>query len=67
MATENVNVWADGFGVWHASVPKGPSAAHIARKLIKDELQARGELRFGYVLYLVRENEENGVVTYREK
>jgi len=42
--THNPNVWADGFGSWHASVPLTASPArdaHAARALIKAELQAR--------------------------
>lgn len=38
-------VWADGFGVWHASVPLSGSRqrdAATARKLILAELEARG-------------------------
>lgn len=48
--------WADGFGLWHAVVPAGPSAAHMARRVIRTELEARGEIRAGYVIRLKRDD-----------
>ena len=43
----NPSTWADGFGVWHASVPATDdrrSDAAAARKLIRAELEARSAL-----------------------
>lgn len=43
-----VTTWADGFGVWHASVPLTGSPqrdAAVARKALREELAAR-ESRF---------------------
>lgn len=41
----NPNVWADGFGNWHASVPMtdARTQARDARRLIAAELRERGE------------------------
>jgi len=63
------NVWADGFGVWHAAVPISGSAgkdAAAARKLIRTELDARG-VSASYPLHVTREQITNhGTVKYRE-
>ena len=42
--SQNPKVWADGFGVWHASVPLSGSRqrdAALARKMIRAELAER--------------------------
>lgn len=67
-----VTTWADGFGVWHASVPTTDNpnhAAHVARAAIKAELLARAPrgatLR---PIRLIREEVAScgGAVTYKE-
>jgi hypothetical protein len=71
MTTEtfNVKTWADGFGVWHASVPLSGSAsrdAMRARRQIRAELDARGVSEH-YRLRVTRERVTNhGTAVYRE-
>lgn len=65
----NVNVWADGFGIWHASVPKteARTEAREARKLIMAELRARGDVGKGFRLRVTHERfTGHGTVVYRE-
>ncbi|MDF2506325.1 MAG: hypothetical protein K0Q52_184 [Microbacterium sp.] len=41
--------YADGFGTWHAVIPAGrDNPERIARALIRDELDMRGERGPGY-------------------
>lgn len=66
-----VHTWANGYGIWHARVPEGPSAAHIARHAIRAELKARGDVGAGYVIRLVKADPAicdaiPGTVVYRE-
>lgn len=56
MTCKHGATWADGFGIWHAIVPAGPSAAHVARRLIRSELEERGEIGAGYVIRLTRDS-----------
>jgi hypothetical protein len=63
--------WADGYGRWHASVSlaHGPSAAHIARQAIREELRQRGETRTGAASFfrLIRVGATgHGTVEFRE-
>lgn len=68
----NPKVWADGFGVWHASVPITDSPrrdAMAARKLIKAELEARYAPNYDpRTLHVVKERvTSHGTVIYRER
>lgn len=65
-----VTTWADGFGIWHASVPLSGSRhkdAMTARKAIRDELvAARGVFPY-YALRVTRERVTfHGTAHYRE-
>ena len=64
-----ITTWADGFGIWHASVPLSGSRhkdAMTARKAIRDELTARG-VTPNYILKVTRERITNhGTAHYRE-
>lgn len=63
----HVEPWANGFGVWHVRVPEGPSAAHIARKAIKDAINARqGEQITWLFLKRCPDLDLPGSVVYRE-
>ncbi|AIG78447.1 Hypothetical protein AJAP_28040 [Amycolatopsis japonica] len=68
---ENVNVWADAFGVWHASVPLSGSRhrdAMRARKLIVDAIAERSGPSFDPSrVRVTRESiTGHGTVKYRE-
>ena len=43
MSAERTDIitWADARGFWHARVPEGQSAAHLARHAIREELESR--------------------------
>ena len=64
-----VTTWADGLGIWHASVPMSGSQhkdAMTARKAIRDELDAR-DVSPAYALRVTRERVTNhGTAIYRE-
>ena len=64
-----ITTWADGFGIWHASVPLSGSRhkdAMTARKAIRDELDAR-DVSPTYALRVTREHITNhGTAHYRE-
>ena len=64
-----VTTWADGFGIWHASVPLSGSRhkdAMAARKAIREELDSRG-VSTDYILKVTLEHVTNhGTATYRE-
>lgn len=70
----NVTTWADGFGVWHASVPITDSRqrdAMAARKAILAELKLRydawNRTLDPSTLHVTREHITNhGTVVYRE-
>lgn len=69
---ENVTTWADGFGVWHASVPLTDGRqrdAMTARKAIQAELEERYAPNYDpSTLHVTREHVTNhGTVHYREK
>ena len=55
-------VYADGYGRWHAYIPEGRASGGIlvARSLIRDELNARGEGITSFTRYVV-ENVCRGV------
>lgn len=65
-----VTTWADGYGVWHVSVPITDNRrkdAMTARRAIREELDARG-VSPHYHLAVIRERITNhGTVIYREK
>lgn len=64
-----VTVWADGFGVWHASVPftiHPNRNAHAARAAIKAELAARGESPAYPLRVTIERHTGHGTVIYRE-
>lgn len=68
---ENVTTWADGYGVWHASVPLTDSPmrnALAARKAIHTELEARYAPQYDpSTLHVSRERVTNhGTVIYVE-
>ena len=69
MTMNKVTTWADGFGIWHASVPLSGSRhkdALTARKAIRDELTARG-VSLDYALKVTRERVTfHGTAHYRE-
>ena len=69
MGMNKVVTWADGFGIWHASVPLSGSRhkdALAARKAIRDELTARG-VSPDYPLKVTREHVTfHGTAHYRE-
>jgi hypothetical protein len=54
------HTYADGFGVWHAYVKSraGGREIVIARRLIREELEARGTVDAAYVRRAVVEHEE---------
>jgi hypothetical protein len=65
------NVWADGFGRWHASVPLSGSQqkdARLARKLILAELIERaGPIFDPHCIHVTRYDVTNhGTAKYRE-
>ena len=64
-----ITTWADGFGIWHASVPLSGSRhkdAMTARKAILKELAARN-VSDDYRLRVTRERITNhGTAHYRE-
>lgn len=67
----NPKVWADGFGIWHASVPLSGSRAKdaaAARKLIRAELEARYAPNYDpHTLRITRERiTSHGTVIYGE-
>lgn len=69
--SQNTKVWADGFGVWHASVPLSGSRqrdANLARKMIRDELAERHSPNFDpQVVGVTRVSVTNhGTAVYRE-
>jgi hypothetical protein len=68
---ENVKVWADGFGRWHASVPLMGSAskeAVAARRAILAELRLRAPRDAKLVLRVTRERVTgHGTVIYGEQ
>lgn len=37
----DIHTWADGYGLWHASVPMTPDAAKVAKRAIVAELRQR--------------------------
>lgn len=45
-----VTTWADGFGIWHAVVPATADAVSVARRAIRLELTARGDMSPSYRL-----------------
>ena len=49
-------VYADGYGRWHAYIPEGRASGSIlvARSLIRDELNARGEGITSFTRYVVQ-------------
>lgn len=52
------SVWADGSGRWHVSVSRVHSMGvqqSVARRAIRDELSARGDLGSGYRVRVVFE------------
>lgn len=66
-----VTTWADGYGVWHASVPLVGDErieAETARVAIWAELSARDvDRKYARVLAVVREGTtSHGTVKYRE-
>lgn len=64
-----VTTWADGFGVWHASVPLGNGdEANIAKAAILAELAQRGDARFAAEhMHVEAEHVTNhGTVVFRE-
>lgn len=71
MSENNPTTWADGFGVWHASVPMSGSRrrdAMAARKAIMAELEERYAPNYDpSTLHVTREHVTNhGTVIYRE-
>lgn len=68
--SENPNVWADGYGKWHASVPISTpnKQAHAARALIHAELEERLAPNYDRsTLRITREHVTNhGTVVYGE-
>jgi len=71
MSEHNVKVWADGFGVWHASVPLDGSPATqaaTARRLIRTALEERYAPNYDpRTLHVTRERTTNhGTAIYRE-
>lgn len=69
-AVKPAQTWADGFGIWHASVPAGPDAARHAKRAIYGELVARGEIASSNALRVERVGYVSGSlatrVEYRE-
>lgn len=68
---ENTNVWADGFGRWHASVPLTDSRrkdALTARALIREALTEREGPQFDPTrVHVTRERvTEHGTAIYGE-
>lgn len=64
----NVRAWADGFGVWHASVPVVGTVGEqeqAARKAIRSEMEARGEVGKGHRIRLHRVGESQQMTTDR--
>lgn len=71
MTEQNVTTWADGYGLWHASVPLSGSRtrdAHVARRLIRTELEERYAPSYDrHTLHVRREHVTNhGTAIYRE-
>ncbi len=70
MMTTRVHTWADGFGIWHASVPLTASPkqdAQKARRAIIAELRERvHELDPRRVQVELERVTAHGTVTYRE-
>lgn len=64
-----ITTWADGLGIWHASVPLSGSRhkdAMTAREAIRVELTDRG-VSPAYILKVTRERVTNhGTAHYRE-
>ena len=49
--------YADGFGTWHAVIPAHAAEPEkVARRIIRDELDMRGELGKGYRVRVKRES-----------
>lgn len=72
MSENNPTTWADGFGVWHASVPLSGSPrrdAMAAREAIRTELEARYAPNYDpSTLHVTRERITlHGTVVYRER
>ena len=70
MSADKITTWADGFGVWHASVPLSGSRhrdAMAARRAILAEITDRGPDGYVPVIRVTRERVTNhGTVVYRE-
>lgn len=71
MSENNPNVWADGFGVWHASVPLTGSphadALHARRLIIAELVQREGPNFDPSRVHVTREAVTNhGTVKYKE-
>lgn len=72
MSEINPTTWADGFGVWYASVPltdKPRADAIKARKLIQEALTEREGPKFDpTAVHVTKERVTNhGTVIYKEK
>jgi hypothetical protein len=68
---EQIVTWADGYGVWHASVPIDSDSEKRARDAILDELRIRSHPKnmvFAYKYMTVTQERINnhGTVVYRE-
>lgn len=63
-----MTAWADGYGIWHARVPRGPYSEDIARDMIRDELEGRSAISPSYRLLVehVPEHDTTDTEVYRE-
>lgn len=62
----DITTWADGFGIWHATVPLTGDSAKVARRAILDELRQRGSVSASRVKVEREHVTNHGTVHYRE-
>lgn len=68
---QNIVTWADGYGVWHASVPVDTDSERRAREAILDELRVRShpshmDFAYKHMTVTLDRITNHGTVIYRE-
>lgn len=63
----DIHTWADGYGLWHASVPDVPNAARTAKRAIMRKLRERESNVSARRVRLRQVDKADGAVHYVEE